>query len=258
VDRSLTPGHLLPSVRATGTTSVAFISAHMLNWWRRATAPISEDDTGFFRNFTERLFYDPYHVVAQSRNVRMGKSQLGSSFRIRLDCQREDVALQIGDRCLLQNEFIFESAGGKTTVGDGVFINSGTKIISRSLIEIGNAVTIAWGCVIYDHDSHSMSYLDRIADHHQLLNDFPLGKMIANKDWSRVATAPIRIHDYVWLGFDVVVLKGVTIGEGAIVGARAVVTKDVPPWTIAAGNPARAVKEIPHELRKRYSDGESS
>jgi galactoside O-acetyltransferase len=49
----------------------------------------------------------------------------------------------------------------------------------------------------------------------------------------------------------VVVLKGVTIGEGAIVGARSVVTKDVPPWTIAAGNPARVVKEIPFELRKQ-------
>jgi acetyltransferase-like isoleucine patch superfamily enzyme len=212
---------------------------------------LSEDDTGFFRNLTERLFYDPYRVVGRSKNVCMGKSQLGPSFRIRVDCQREDIALQIGDHCLLQNEFIFESTGGKTTVGDGVFINSGTKVISRSLIEIGNAVTIAWGCVIYDHDSHSMSYLDRIADHNQLLMDFSLGNMVANKDWSRVTTAPIRICDYVWLGFDVVVLKGVTIGEGAIVGARAVVTRDVPPWTIAAGNPARAVKEIPHELRKQ-------
>jgi galactoside O-acetyltransferase len=75
--------------------------------------------------------------------------------------------------------------------------------------------------------------------------------MVANKDWSKVATAPIRICDSAWLGFDVVVLKGVTIGEGAIVGARSVVTKDVPPWTIAAGNPARVVKEIPLGLRKQ-------
>jgi galactoside O-acetyltransferase len=96
-----------------------------------------------------------------------------------------------------------------------------------------------------------MSYLDRIADHKQLLTDHPLGNILGNKDWSRVATAPIRICDYAWLGFDVVVLKGVTIGEGAIVGARAVVTKDVPPWTIVAGNPARVAKEIPSELRKR-------
>jgi acetyltransferase-like isoleucine patch superfamily enzyme len=208
-------------------------------------------DMGFFRKLSDRLFYDPYHVVARSRNVRMGSSQLGPSFRIRFDCPRQDVALQIGNRCLLQNQFIFESPSGKITVGDGVFINSGTRVISRSSIEIGSSVMIAWGCVIYDHDSHSLSYLDRIADQKQLLIDHPLGNTLANKDWSRVTTAPIRICDYVWLGFDVVVLKGVTIGEGAIVGARAVVTKDVPPWTIVAGNPARVVKEIPPELRKQ-------
>jgi len=180
----------------------------------------------------------------------MGRSQLGHDFRVRFDRPHEGIALEIGDRCVLSNEFVFESAGGKVTLGDGVFINSGTKVISRSSIDIGNGVMISWGCLIYDHDSHSVSYLDRIADHNQVLIDFPRGNMIANKDWSKVAAAPIRICEYAWLGFDVVVLKGVTIGEGAIVGARAVVTKDIPPWAIAAGNPARVVKEMPLELRK--------
>ncbi|WP_348260967.1 acyltransferase [Telmatobacter sp. DSM 110680] len=151
----------------------------------------------------------------------------------------------------MHNEFIFESTRGEITVGDGVFINSGTKVISRSSIVIGDAVTIGWGCVIYDHNSHSISYLDRIADQDQQLIDFPRGNMVANKDWRSVAAEPIKICNYAWLGFDVVVLKGVTIGEGAIIGARAVVTKNVPPWTIAVGNPARVVKEIPIEFRKR-------
>jgi acetyltransferase-like isoleucine patch superfamily enzyme len=204
-----------------------------------------------FQNIYDRIFYDPYRFVAKSKNVCMGKSQLGSGFRVRIDRPREDVALQIGHRCLLQNQFIFESTGGKITVGDGVFINSGTKVISRSSIQIGDGVMIAWGCAIYDHDSHSISYLDRIADHDQVLTDFVDSDLLANKDWSKVESAPITICDHVWLGFDVVVLKGVTIGEGAIVGARAVVTKDVPPWSIAAGNPARVVKEIPFEFRKR-------
>jgi acetyltransferase-like isoleucine patch superfamily enzyme len=197
-----------------------------------------------------RFFNDPIRALAKNQNVRMGNSQIGPGFRVRFDCPRDDVALRIGDRCLLRNEFIFESAAGKITVGDGVFINSSTMVLSRSSVEIGNAVTIAWGCVIYDHNSHSISYLDRISDQDQQLIDFPGGNMVANKDWSTVSTAPIRINDYAWLGFDVVVLKGVTIGEGAVLGARAVVTKDIPPWTIAAGNPARVVKEIPLELRK--------
>jgi acetyltransferase-like isoleucine patch superfamily enzyme len=204
----------------------------------------------FLRKVRDRFFDDPYRAVARSKNVQMGNSQLGRSFRARFDCPRNDIALQIGDRCFLHNTFVFESPEGKITVGDGVFINSGTMVISRSSVEIGNGVTIAWDCVIYDHDSHSLFYKDRIADHDQQLIDYRGGNMVANKDWSTVRSAPIKIHDYAWLGFGVVVLKGVTIGEGAIIGARAVVTKDVPPWTIAAGNPARVVKEIPSELRR--------
>jgi galactoside O-acetyltransferase len=197
-----------------------------------------------------RLFYNPYRAVARSRNVSMGKSLLGPAFEMRFDCPRDDVALRIGDRCLLLNRFTFESTEGKITVGDGAFINTGTNVISRSSIVIGNAVTIGWGCTILDNDSHSISYLDRIADHNQHLIDFPSNNISANRNWNHVAASPISICDYAWLGFGVVVLKGVTIGKGAIIGARAVVTKDVPPWTIAAGNPARVVKEIPPELRK--------
>ncbi|MGI4756364.1 MAG: acyltransferase [Janthinobacterium lividum] len=161
------------------------------------------------------------------------------------------MALTIGDRCQLHNQFVFESEAGRINVGNNVFINGGTQVISRCSIDIEDNVMIAWGCMIYDHDSHSVFYKDRVADHDQQLADFPTGNFIRNKDWSGVRSAPIRICQHAWLGFDVVVLKGVTIGEGAIIGAKAVVTKDVPPWTIAAGNPARVVKEIPAELRKQ-------
>ena len=60
---------------------------------------------------------------------------------------------------------------------------------------------------------------------------------------------PIIIGNNVWLGFDVVVLKGVTIGDGAIIGAKSVVTRDIPAWSIAAGNPAQVVKYIPEDMR---------
>ena len=206
---------------------------------------------GLLSKVAKRLFYNPHRFVERSQNVRMGKSVLSPTFQVRFDRPRGDVALEIGDDCLLRNMFVFESESGKIVVGDGVFINSGTMVIARSSVEIGSHVTIAWGCVIYDHNSHSISYLDRIADQEQQLRDIKGGNMLANKDWSHVATAPIRIGDYAWLGFDVVVLKGVTIGEGAIIGARSVVTKDIPAWTIAAGNPARVVKEIPRELRRQ-------
>ena len=65
--------------------------------------------------------------------------------------------------------------------------------------------------------------------------------------WKYADSAPIVIEDNVWIGEYAAVLKGVTIGEGAIVASHAVVTEDVPPYTIVAGNPARVVKEIGHE-----------
>jgi acetyltransferase-like isoleucine patch superfamily enzyme len=65
-----------------------------------------------------------------------------------------------------------------------------------------------------------------------------------------VRAMPIRIGANVWIGFDCCVLPGVTIGDGAIVGARSVVTQDVEPYTVVAGNPARVVREIDCEERR--------
>ena len=113
----------------------------------------------------------------------------------------------------------------------------GTQLISRSKIEIGDDVTIAWDVCIYDHDSHSLDWCARVEDLRCLREDLR----------SVVHTKPIRICDKAWVGMNAIILKGVTIGEGAVVAAGAVVTKDVPPWTVAAGNPARVVKCIEHE-----------
>ena len=64
--------------------------------------------------------------------------------------------------------------------------------------------------------------------------------------WVHSESAPIVIEDNVWIGEYATILKGVTIGKGAVVASHAVVTKDVPPYTIVAGNPARVVKELHH------------
>ncbi|NVO02172.1 MAG: hypothetical protein HXX09_05670 [Bacteroidetes bacterium] len=66
------------------------------------------------------------------------------------------------------------------------------------------------------------------------------------KEKENIITAPIIINDFVWINFNAIILKGVTIGEGAIIAAGAVVTKDVPPFTLVGGNPARVIKQLPH------------
>lgn len=162
--------------------------------------------------------------------------------------ERAGKCVFIDDHSVIGCNFIFESERGEIRVGKRTYIGGGTNLISRSRIKIGDDVTIAWGVYVYDHDSHSLDWHERVNDIASVYNDCKLrNDFLLNKNWDTVATAPIEIQDKVWIGFNAIILKGVTIGEGAIVGAGAVVTKDVPPYTVVAGNPARVVKKLQPE-----------
>ena len=148
---------------------------------------------------------------------------------------------------MINCDFIFESEKGEIEIGDRTFINGGTSLISRSKIKIGDDVTIAWGCTLYDHNSHSLDWQERQKDLEQQLNDYNNGlDFIKNKNWETVKSRPITIEDKVWIGFDCTILNGVNIGEGAIVGAKSVVRENVEPYTIVAGNPAVVIKKLKH------------
>lgn len=121
-------------------------------------------------------------------------------------------------------------------------------LISRNRIEIGNHVTIAWGCTIYDHDSHSLDYRERRKDIEREITNMRNGVyFIHDKDWSIVNSKPVVIKDDAWIGMNVIILKGVTVGQGAVIAAGSVVTKDVPDWSVVAGNPAKVVKLLKNE-----------
>jgi acetyltransferase-like isoleucine patch superfamily enzyme len=103
-------------------------------------------------------------------------------------------------------------------IGDGVFIGRGCEFNIRKKITVGQGCAIASGCKFIDHD-HGIT-----------------GERI---DETPGAEAEIVVGDYVWLGCNVVVLKGVTIGSSAVVGAGAVVTKSIPAGEIWGGVPAK-------------------
>jgi acetyltransferase-like isoleucine patch superfamily enzyme len=148
--------------------------------------------------------------------------------------------LHIGDGSIIEGSLAFQREGAEIIIGKHSFIGS-SLIACATRIEVGDNVLISWGCCIVDNNSHAIDWEKRKDD----VKDWYVG----NKNWSHVDTQPVKINDKCWLGFNVTVLKGVQIGEGAVVGAGSVVTKDVPAWTIVAGNPAKVIREIPVEDR---------
>lgn len=152
--------------------------------------------------------------------------------------------LKVGDNSIVNGYFCFENANGSVVIGNNTFVGGG-KIVSINDITIGNDVLISWGCTIMDNDAHSLVFSERKDDVRDWKRGIEEGKVGGYKNWNNVKSAPINIKDKSWIGFDVVILKGVTIGEGAIVGSRSVVTKNVPDWTIVGGNPAKVIREIP-------------
>jgi galactoside O-acetyltransferase len=149
-------------------------------------------------------------------------------------------ALKIGDSSMVEGALIFDREGAHIQIGERTFIG-GSSIISAEKVIVGDDVLISWGCTVVDHNSHASSWHDRSHD----VMDWMSGKKV----WTHVERQPVTIESKAWIGFNVIILKGVTIGEGAIVGAGSVVTKDVPPYTIVGGNPARVIREIPPDER---------
>ncbi|WP_246152955.1 acyltransferase [Oryzomonas rubra] len=193
----------------------------------------------------------PNVVKKYASHLEIGKSVMLPGFNLDLrNPIREKKYLRIGDDCMINGNFVFESEGGEVSIGDRVYLGGGT-VICRSKIEFGNDIFVAWGGYLYDHDSHSLDYRQRHLDMSRQLEDYRNGKnFILSKDWSVVNSKPIVIQDNVWIGMHCIILKGVTIGEGAIIGAGSVVTRDVEPWTVVAGNPAKLVKNLPADIRK--------
>lgn len=128
------------------------------------------------------------------------------------------VGWQIGKGSHL-NMRLYVLGPGKLKVGEFSHVNQGCLFDYRAGIEIGSSVSI----------SHRVMLITG-------------GHAVQSSDFGE-EDLPIRIEDHVWIGAGATVLKGVTIGEGAVVAAGAVVTKDVRPFTIVGGVPAREIGE---------------
>lgn len=195
----------------------------------------------------KRLVFSDKYLEGLFKKNLMGDSAVRQGFVVDCRLGKADNRISIGTESVLSCLVVLERATGCVNIGNRTYIGGGTKLIASTNISIGDDVMISWGCTIVDHDSHSLDYRQRAEDIDSWRKGLIKGGLhlaAANKNWDYVNQAPISIHDKAWIGMDVLVLKGVTIGEGAVVAARSVVTKDVPAWTLVAGNPASEIRAL--------------
>ncbi len=138
--------------------------------------------------------------------------------------------LQIGPGVLLEPGVWLTAPGpARITIGTGTFLNLGVMVAAMERVEIGAHCMFANGCFVTD------------ADHRTDDPDTPV-------TWQGFTSrGPTRIGDNVWCGAHVVITSGVTIGERAVIGANSVVTRDIPPHSVAVGAPAQVIREITYE-----------
>lgn len=130
--------------------------------------------------------------------------------------------IAIGDKVQLHRQVKLSCWGAegtaKLTIGSGTAVGDRTEIHCGGQVEIGRDCNISWDCCIMDRDYHKI-------------------------DSDTEIIHPVKIGDRCWIGCNSIIIKGVTLGEGAVVAAGSVVTKDVPARTLVGGNPARVIRE---------------
>lgn len=124
--------------------------------------------------------------------------------------------------------------GAVVNIGPNVVVNNGTIFSSRVRIDIGEGTGIGYHCLFMDSDGHPLE---------------PGGP---------INEGPITIGRHVWIASKATVLAGVTIGDFAVVAAGAVVTKDVPPYAVVAGVPAKVIKYVDSAIAYRFHPPEHS
>jgi len=173
-----------------------------------------------------------WRSIGPTSNIEIGASSRIKRWRVSLD---EAAKLMVGENSIVDARIISDRPGVQFMVGNRTSLGN-SLLVGASRIEIGDDVLMSWGVTVVDHDSHSLDWAHR----HQDVMDWRRGV----KNWDHVTIAPVKICDKVWIGFGAIILKGVTINEGAVIAAGTVVTKNIPPWTLVAGNPAKVVRSL--------------
>jgi acetyltransferase-like isoleucine patch superfamily enzyme len=171
-----------------------------------------------------RLFIGPRTRILFPRRLSVGRNCfLGGDSDINALAAN---GMRLGDDVRIREHAWIQATSSLGAPGVGLVIGSGTYIGPRCVLGAGGGITIG-ARVTFGAGVHLLAENHEFRDGSRPIQD------------QGVTRAGIRVDDDVWVGNQVIVLDGVHIGHGAVIGAGAVVTKDIPPMAIAVGNPAR-------------------
>lgn len=172
---------------------------------------------------------------------------IGNDFEIELSASIKNESLdkrkiQIGHHCRVLGSLVCKN-NGLIEIGNYSTIQDSTSVLCLTHIKIGSFTGIADGTLIIDNNTHPIDIEGWITHRIRVA---PGGGGYPNNGtgWELSQSSPVVIGDGVWVGSNCTILKGVTIGDGAIIARGAVVTKDVVPFTLVAGNPAKEIKKL--------------
>jgi acetyltransferase-like isoleucine patch superfamily enzyme len=174
------------------------------------------------------------------RNIEYNITNYGATFypEATVSNGQDRSKITVGKGSHIRGILLVFKYGGKIIIGENCHIGDHSRIWSGESVTIGNFVQISHNVNIMDTNAHELDAIERAERWMDLLQNG------AWKDKGNVITAPVVIGDYTWICLNATILRGVNIGKGAIIAAGSVVTKDVPEYTLVAGNPAKVVKTL--------------
>jgi acetyltransferase-like isoleucine patch superfamily enzyme len=189
------------------------------------------DQTGWRVWWRKRRWYERNRRPLRQWRINRHMARAGAYIRFPIDGEvleaLDEGRLTVGEATLLEPGcWLTLSPRARIEIGSGCFLNKNTMLAALDRIEIGDHVMFANNCFVGD------------ADHRYDDPDKPV-------TWQGFSSqGPVEIGSNSWFGVGCVVTSGVTIGDRCVVGANSVVTEDLPPGVIAAGAPARVIREI--------------
>lgn len=174
-------------------------------------------------------------------NVRLGENvYLDTSYGFAAFHSERETGFSLGEASGMYDRASFVvGKDGAVEVGSYTVLN-GTIIVCNGSVKIGSHCLLAWGSVITD--TWTSFEAASIEKHREILR---FAASTAERHLLPIDTArPVVLEDNVWVGFDSVILPGVTLGQGCIIGCKTIISEDVPSYTVMVGNPARPVRRL--------------